>query len=208
MGCRGVLMPVGAARVVRELARAVSMAAMCAHGRTATSVGRPFATVTDLEPDVVDKPVLHTIPDRLIQATPFSLREPCFPMDADPFRNFGEQLRAEELLKEHRATLVAEALDVLHASPGAEIVGLILDADASEASAIRKAIEQATGQDLSGRGFLGITPRQFVVQILRANAPDTLEWLPASNSGTARVLPLVAITKGGVQCAAADYPDQ
>lgn len=117
-------------------------------------------------------------------------------MPADPLQNFGEQQRSYELLEEHRAALVADALELLREHPELEVVGLILDADASEASAMRQALERATGQNFAGRGFIGVAPRQFVLQILRANAPASLDWLPASG---ARVLPLVAVTKGGVR---------
>ena len=127
-------------------------------------------------------------------------------MDADPFQNFGEQQRSYELLEEHRAALLADALELLREHPDLEVVGLILDADASEAAAFRSAIEQATGQTFAGRGFLGVAPRQFVIQILRANAPATLDWLPASTMpGGDRALPLVASTKQGVRFGAVTY---
>jgi hypothetical protein len=125
-------------------------------------------------------------------------------MDPDPFQNFGEQLRSYEILAEHRAALVADALDLRRDHPDLEVVGLILDADASEASAMWKAIEQATGQSFPRKGFLGVAPRQFILQLLRANAPATLEWLPPSSSGGAHVLPLVAVTKSGVRFGAVE----
>lgn len=124
-------------------------------------------------------------------------------MDADPLQNFGEQQRSYELLEEHRAALVADALEMLREHPEIDVAGLILDADASEACAMRKALDQATGQDFAGRGFIGVVPRQFVLEILRANAPATLDWFPASTNQGARVLPLVAVTKRGVRCGAA-----
>src|SRR4029450_8629177 len=73
----------------------------------------------------------------------------------DPFENFEEQQRSYELLQEHREALVADALELLREHPGLEVVGLVLDADASEASAMRRAFEQATGQNFAGRGFIG-----------------------------------------------------
>lgn len=120
-------------------------------------------------------------------------------MHPDPLQNFGEQQRSYELLEEHRAALVADALEILREHPQLEVVGLIVDGDASEAAAMRKALEEATRQSFAGRGFVGVAPRQFVLEILRANASASLEWLPAASTGSSRVLPLVAITKGGVR---------
>lgn len=62
-------------------------------------------------------------------------------MPADPLQNFGEQQRSYELLEEHRSMLVADAQEMLRVQPALEVVGLILDADASEAGAMRKALE-------------------------------------------------------------------
>jgi hypothetical protein len=105
-------------------------------------------------------------------------------MSNDPFENLGEQQRSYELLDEHREALLADARELLLAQPGMEVVGLILDADASEATAMRSALEQATGRNFAGRGFLGVAPRPFVLQLLRANAPETstgcLRHLPAA----------------------------
>ncbi len=121
-------------------------------------------------------------------------------MEQDPFANFGEQQRSYELLEEHRQVLAADARELLQVNPMLQVVGLILEADASEATTMREALEKVTGQSFQGRGFLGVAPRNFVLHILRANAPATLDWLPASTSsaGTTQ-LPLVAITKHGVR---------
>ncbi len=105
-------------------------------------------------------------------------------MQPDPFQNFGEQQRSYELLEEHRAALVADALEILREHPQLEVVGLIVDGDASEAAALQKALEHATRQSFAGRGFVGVAPRQFVLEFLRANAPATLEWLPADPRGS------------------------
>lgn len=71
-------------------------------------------------------------------------------MPADPLQNFGEQQRSYELLEEHRSMLVADAQEMLRAQPELEVVGLIFDADASEAQAMRNALEQATGNRARG----------------------------------------------------------
>ena len=123
-------------------------------------------------------------------------------MAPDPFENFGEQQLSHELLTEHRDALLADAQELWQAHPELEVVGMILDADAGEAAGMREALERATGQQFAGRGFLGVAPRQFAVQLLRANAPASLEWLPPSVAEGRKLLPLVAVTKGGVRFAA------
>lgn len=129
-------------------------------------------------------------------------------MTDDPFQHFGEQQRSYELLGEHKDALLAQAQQILQAHPQIEIVGLILDADASEAAAIRTAIEQATEQSHAGRGFLIVVPREVVVQILRANAPAALEWLPPSHGDSGHMLPLAAFTRGGVRFGAVPFPSE
>jgi hypothetical protein len=124
----------------------------------------------------------------------------------DPFENFAEQLRSYELLEAHRKALAADAADFGREHPDVPAVGLILDADASEAVAFRSAIESATGRDLAGRGFLGIAPREFVLHILRTNHPGAVDALEDSGGcGAMRRLPLVAVTKRGVRLGHVDY---
>ncbi len=125
---------------------------------------------------------------------PFFLHVP------DPFENFGEQQQSFEMLEQHREALAADAAEFAREHPGVATVGLILDADASEAAPIRAALEASAGQSFAGKGFLGVVPREFVLHILRANHPATLDWLEQSGGeGRERRLPLVAVTKGGVR---------
>lgn len=125
---------------------------------------------------------------------------------ADPFENFGEQQQSYEMLQQHRDTLAADAAEFAREHPEIPTVGLILDADASEAAPIRAALEASTGQRFGGRGFLGVVPREFMLHILRANHPATLDWLePSGGDGPQRCLPLVAVTKGGVRVGRVDY---
>ena len=125
-------------------------------------------------------------------------------MSDDPFENFGEQMRSFELLEEHRSALMDEARDMMCEHPDTEVVGLILDADAEEAESFRALLEESTGQDLAGRGFLGVAPRQFAVNMLLRDAPASLEWLPSSTTRedqgeVVKWLPLIALTKTGVR---------
>ena len=112
----------------------------------------------------------------------------------DPFHHFGEQQQSYEMLEQHRAMLAADAADIARQHPTMQTVGLILDADASEAAPIRQALETASGQSFAGKGFVGVVPRQLVLDILRANHPSALDWLETSGGeGQARQLPLVAL---------------
>ncbi|HLQ36827.1 MAG TPA: hypothetical protein VK348_03435 [Planctomycetota bacterium] len=117
-------------------------------------------------------------------------------MSGDPFEHFEQQLRSHELITEHRDLLLAEAAEFVRQHPGTPPVALILEADTSEAAPLWAALQRASGHDLQGRGFLGVVPRAFALQILRANAPATLDWLaPATADGAE--LPLVVATRNG-----------
>jgi hypothetical protein len=64
----------------------------------------------------------------------------------------------------------------------------------------------ASGQSFGGKGFVGVVPRQLMLDVLRANHPATLDWLEQSGGdGPQRQLPLVAVTKGGVRLGCIPY---
>jgi len=124
----------------------------------------------------------------------------------DPLEHFGEQQESYEMLEQHREVLAADAAEIAREHPDLPTVGLILHADASEAAPLRAALESASGQSFAGRGFVGVVPRQLVLEILRANHPATLDWLEQSGGeGTTRQLPLVAVTEGGVRLGRVPY---
>lgn len=124
----------------------------------------------------------------------------------DPLEHFGEQQQSYEMLEQHREVLAADAAEIAREHPDLPTVGLILDADASEAAPLRTALESATGQSFAGKGFVGVVPRQLVLDILRANHPATLDWLEQSGGeGLDRQLPLVAVTKSGVRLGCVAY---
>ena len=72
---------------------------------------------------------------------------------------------------------------------------------------MRGFLEQATGQNLAGRGITGLVPRELVVAMLRAQAPATLEWLPPSRTADGRSLPIAAVTAHGFRFAAVSCPE-
>lgn len=122
-------------------------------------------------------------------------------MDNDPFANLPEQIRAYELFEQHKAALLDDARQLLGEHPDLEVVGLILEANAPEARSIREVIEQASGQEFKGRGFIGLAPRVMLVDVLRKNSPASLEWLPSTEAGAPRRLAIAAFTTNGVQVA-------
>lgn len=127
-------------------------------------------------------------------------------MQPDPFLHFAEQQRSYELIEQYRAVLVQDALEILGKHPDADIVGLILDGDTSDAASIRLAMSKATGRDLPPGIAVGTMHRPIVVAILRANAPATLEYLPPMRTAAGLQLPILSATKNGYRCAATRLP--
>lgn len=100
---------------------------------------------------------------------------------------FEQQEQSMRLMDEHGPSLARDAAEVAAQRPDAQVVGLIVMPDAAEAKRLVEALSQATGQNLRGRGFVGLVPREFALTILRANAPATLDWLePVTEPGQRR----------------------
>lgn len=127
-------------------------------------------------------------------------------MDPNPFQHFEEQQQSWEGLEGAKQALLADAMDLHRTNPDFEIVGLVAEADSSEAAPFLEALRQATGQEPAGRGVMLLVPRDFILAILKANAPALLDWLPPSRTATGgRVLPLCAATKSGYRFDAVAY---
>jgi hypothetical protein len=124
----------------------------------------------------------------------------------DPLEHFGEQQESYEMLEQHRELLAKDAAEIARDRPDLPTVGLLLHAEASEAAPIRAALEASAGRSFAGKGFVGVVPRQLVLDILRANHPAALDWLEQSGGdGLERKLPLLAVTKGGVRLGCVPY---
>lgn len=119
---------------------------------------------------------------------------------------FEQQEQSIRLMDDHGPSLAREAADVAAQQADAQLVGLIVTPDAGEAKRLAEALSNATGQDLRGRGFVGLVPREFALTILRSNAPATLDWLEPEAVGGERRLPLVVATKDGFRLGASEYP--
>lgn len=127
-------------------------------------------------------------------------------METDPLQHFDEQQRSWEGLEGAKKALLAEAMELHRVQPDLEVVGLVAEANSSEAAPFLAALKQATGQVPTERGIMILVPRDFLLTILRANAPATLDWLPSSRTPTgSRVLPLCAATKNGYRFGSVAY---
>lgn len=108
------------------------------------------------------------------------------------------------MLGEHQQALRADALELVRTNPDFEVVGVVMTADASEARDFVAVFQRATGQQPPG--FCGLMPRAQVVDILRQNAPATLDMLPPSRTEAgARLLPLCVITRHGYRFGGIPY---
>jgi hypothetical protein len=121
----------------------------------------------------------------------------------DPFEHFEDQQFSHELLERNDGALREEAMAFVSQGPGVEPVGLILEAGASEAKPFVEALERATGTKFDAPGFLGVVPRPYVVNILRANCPAALDNLPNGEVGA--TLPVLVATKGGFRFGTVEY---
>lgn len=119
----------------------------------------------------------------------------CSDVTTDPFEHFEDQQLSHDLIEKNRDALAEEAREFVSLNAGAEPVGLILEAGASEAKPFLDAFAQAAGKKINVPGFLGVVPRQFAVHILRNNCPAALDNLPNGEIGT--TLPVLVATKGG-----------
>ncbi len=126
-------------------------------------------------------------------------------MLAVPMEDFEQQEESLRLLEEHKNALAKEAREMLAENPEAHPVGLIMTPDASEAQAFAKALKAGTGQDLRGRGFVGLVPREMALSILRSNAPASLDWLEPKTVGSTRRLPLVCATGKGFRLGSVEF---
>jgi hypothetical protein len=124
----------------------------------------------------------------------------------DPRNPSGGGRRRHELLEQHRTVLVTNATELATEHPDVQLVGLVLDPGVEVAAPFRKALEEATGLSLRGQGFVGVVPRDFVLRVLRADAPQALDWLEdATADGERRTLPLVCATEDGFRLDHVDY---
>jgi len=119
-----------------------------------------------------------------------------------------EAFRAVTYIEEAGPILVREALAVLAEHPRAEGAGLIMDKGSPEWAAFRTSYEQSTGIEINAAVFFGAVPRAMAERILLgAGDGDAAVWLDAVAAAPERKLPIVAMTKNGVQRAVRALPD-
>jgi hypothetical protein len=124
----------------------------------------------------------------------------------DPFEQFAEQQASHEMLAEHGPLLARDAAEIAADNPSAQLVGIIVESGAPEAAGLLRVLSQHGMPP--AEGFIGVVPRWMVLDLLRANAAHTLDFLAPASEGSElrkRVLPLVAVTKGGFRFGAIEY---
>lgn len=114
----------------------------------------------------------------------------------DPLDAFYQHLDSEHLLKEHSPALLADAREILAASPDARIAGLITLPDSGEAPAVRKMLIAMSGQDVpESKLMVGVVARESVEALLTSRCGD-LQWREESWQRQ-QVLPVVVSTRDG-----------
>lgn len=108
---------------------------------------------------------------------------------------FFQQLDSESLLQQHGHSLVADAREILNASPDTRVAGLITTADSPDAAAVRAMLANATGAPVPAGLLVGVVPRQCVADLLSTRVPDHLwreeAWQPQAT------LAVVVATRDG-----------
>ena len=113
----------------------------------------------------------------------------------DPIDNFYQQLDSEAVLKQHGPELAAEARSILAQDPETRVAGAITMPDSTDATALRAALEKATGKPVPPGVLVGLVPRESVAHVLKARVEDHL-WLEESWQPQT-VLPVVVSTRDG-----------
>jgi hypothetical protein len=115
-------------------------------------------------------------------------------METDPLDHFEQQLESHELIQTHRATLIADACEVLRQQPDAGIAALIMRPDAGDQQDFRRQITQASGRRaLPAGGMVGIVPRAWV-RLLEQMAPHLP---PVEPEPLEHRLPVLVSTRDG-----------
>jgi hypothetical protein len=77
--------------------------------------------------------------------------------------------------------LIEDAISFEAEHPTLQPVGLLIEPGVPDPAGIRASIEKQVGRDLANTGFIGVAPRQIVLDLMRAGAPELLDWIqPAS----------------------------
>jgi hypothetical protein len=111
--------------------------------------------------------------------------------------------RAVAAIEQHRATLLAEAIDIQRQYPGIRLVGMVIEPDAPEADALRPMLPPEVRDQV--QRFVGTMERAIALKILGASAPAVLDWLEDDHVGLVWKLPVVYAAKTGVRAASIPY---
>jgi len=126
----------------------------------------------------------------------------------DAFEHLDEELWAQEAIKKFGVVLVSEAARIMAKRGDAELAGLILERGSAEWEAFRSMIEQDAGKEITASVFTGIVPRDLARDLLASSAGEAgTRWLDEDAPVFLGKLPVVAVSRNGVQCAALDIPE-
>jgi hypothetical protein len=120
---------------------------------------------------------------------------------------FSQEANAFMDLNETKEIMVQEARSVLSKHPEADPVGLLFQRGAPLAEGMLAALEEATGQPLQAKGFLGVMPRHLANEILKDETPDFLAELAHTpgGKGSTRRLPIICVTRNGAKMMVVGY---
>jgi hypothetical protein len=79
--------------------------------------------------------------------------------------------------EELQRLLIEDAINFEAEHPTLQPVGLLIEPGVPDPAGIRASIEKQAGRDLSNTGFIGVAPRQIVLDLMRAGAPELLDWI-------------------------------
>ena len=113
----------------------------------------------------------------------------------DSIDSYWQQSESDELLKRHGPDLAAEACMVLSGDASARVAGMITTPDSRDATALRAALEQASGQAVPSGLMVGLVPRVAVDPLLAAYVGNC-RWKEEPWQRQ-QVLPVVVATRDG-----------
>ena len=123
----------------------------------------------------------------------------------EPMEQFEEEFQAHELLNEFKEELAEVARQEKLKEPDVDFAAWIFEAGTEKARKMREGLQKAAGRGMPVQDFRGLFTREELLILLRAESPQSLEWVPPSREGEKRILPIVAITKNGLKMAGVEY---
>jgi hypothetical protein len=118
------------------------------------------------------------------------------PDDIDP-------LQADDAVERHMDELVSKAIEIRRERPGLRIVGLVAEADAPEAQALRETLPEASRDPKSSVAV--VVTRESARNLLGDMIPGLLDWLEDKEGGPRRKLPVIHAARRGMRTTTIEY---